>query len=130
MKLPDIVKKYIEIREYIARETAAHDTKLKPYADAMSALEGAAQKIFYETGQTNAKTEFGTAFEKTNTRIRLSDRDAFVAFVRESEDGLDYFTNALAKAKVQEYLDGSAGEPPPGVEVTYVKEIQFRKPNS
>jgi hypothetical protein len=127
MNTGEIVKKYLELREFKKRADEAHKEKMQPYDAAMTALEGAIHKFLNETGQDNAKTPCGTAYKVTNMHVRMSDRETFLEFVKNSEDGLEFFTNAVAKEKIKDYLDGSAGAPPPGIEVTYIQSVNFRK---
>ena len=127
MNAAEIVKKYIDLRNFKKRKTDAFADEMKPYDAAMTALEGAMHKLLNETHQDNAKPEYGPAYKVTNMHVRMSDRATFLKFVKNSDDGLEFFTNAVAKEKIKDYLDGSAGAPPPGIEVTYIESVNFRK---
>lgn len=124
----DIIQKYIAIRDKVASITEAHEAALKPYADALVTLEGLMMNHLAENGLDNVKSEFGTAFKKTGTRVRVADRAAFDAFVVE-QDSLSWFTNAVSKEKIVEYVKENNCAPP-GVDVTYITDVQFNRPRS
>lgn len=122
----DIIQKYIAIRDKVASNTAAFEDGQKPYNDAMTLLEGLMQQHLNDNNLDNVKSEFGTAFKKTGTRVRVADRGAFNQFV-EQQGSLDWFTNAVSKEKIVEYVKENNCAPP-GVDVTYITDVQFNRP--
>lgn len=124
----DIIQKYIALRDWLEADNKANEAKQKPYADAMVLLEGLMQQHLNENNLDNVKSEFGTAFKKTGTRVRVADRGAFNEFV-EKQDSLDWFTNAVSKEKIVEYVKENNCAPP-GVDVTYITDVQFNRPRS
>lgn len=122
----DIIKKYIEIRDFLERDQATADARRKPYVDAMTALEGAMAQHMQDTGTDSVKADgIGTAFHKTNTHVRVADRAAFNEFVQKTGD-LSYFTNAVSKEMILDYIKANEA-PPPGVDFTRITEVQFRR---
>ncbi len=123
-----IIQKYIALRDWLEADTKANDARQKPYADALVTLEGLMMNHLAENGLDNVKSEFGTAFKKTGTRVRVADRGAFNQFV-EQQGSLDWFTNAVSKEKIVDYVK-EHGCAPSGVDVTYITDVQFNRPRS
>jgi hypothetical protein len=122
-----IVKQYIELRDYKKHLAEKHAAELKPYNDAMAALAGAADLLMKETRQTALKTAHGTAFPVKSLSVTCSDQVAFLDFVFQ-HNARQFLTAHVAKEAVEQYMDGpGAGHPPPGVIVTPVVNINFRK---
>ena len=124
----DIIQKYIAIRDKIAKDTEAFEATQKPYTDALVTLEGLMMNHLAENGLDNVKSEYGTAFKKTGTRVRVADRGAFNEFVAQ-QGSLDWFTNAVSKEKIVDYVK-EHGCAPSGVDVTYITDVQFNRPRS
>lgn len=123
----DLIKKYIELRDWLERDTKANDERQKPYCDAMSTIEGALQQHLLTNDLQNIKADgIGTAFLKTNTHVRMADRNAFDAFVSTLPDPLSYFTNAVRKETVLDYAK-EHGTPPAGIDLTSIQEVQIRR---
>lgn len=123
----EIISHYIRYRDHLELLNKEHEAKLKPYQDAMQTLEGLMAQHMQETGVDSVKADgIGTAFHKTSTRVRVADRGAFNEFVKTQEDGLQYFTNAVSKEQILEYIKANE-TPPPGVDYSAVKEVQFRR---
>lgn len=122
-----IIEKYLELRDYIKASDAAHDAEIAPYKAALKALENAALQTMQRDQVTQLKDkDKGTAFQKTQTYVKLADRNEIVNFARQTEGGMDIFTNAISKDYVVSYAEAH-GAPPPGVEITREIVVQFRK---
>ncbi len=122
----EIIKKYVEIRDWIEADTKANDARQKPYTDALVTLEGLMMNHLAENGLDNVKSEYGTAFKKTGTRVRVADRGSFNEFVA-TTGSLDWFTNAVSKEKIVDYVK-EHGCAPAGVDITYITDVQFNRP--
>src|ERR1700733_13976808 len=93
----DIIEKYIALRNTKLALVAEHEAALKPYEQAMNVLENVLQKMMIEQNVTQFKAEgIGTAFQKTNMQVKLSDREQVINFVLR-EQNFDVFTNAVSK---------------------------------
>ena len=124
----DIIKKYIALRDKMEADSKVFEAAQKPYSDAMTLLEGLMQQHLNDNNLDNVKSEFGTAFKKTGTRVRVADRGSFNEFVAQ-QGSLDWFTNAVSKEKIVDYVK-EYGCAPSGVDVTYVTDVQFNRPRS
>ena len=122
----DLIHQYIKLRDAVEARTKAFDVELEPYKAGMVAIEGAMQQHLNDNNLDNVKSEFGTAFKKTSTRVRVADRGAFDEFVTQ-QGTLEWFTNAVVKEKIVEYVKENNCAPP-GVDVTYVTDVQFNRP--
>jgi len=124
----DLIQQYIKLRDAVEARTKAFETELEPYKAGMTAIEGAMQEHLNANNLDNVKSEFGTAFKKTSTRVRVADRNSFNEFVVQ-QGSLDWFTNAVSKEKIVDYVK-EHGCAPSGVDVTYVTDVQFNRPRS
>ncbi len=121
-----LIKKYIELRDWLEADQKAVEERQKPYVDAMKTIEGLTQQALIDAGADNIKTEYGTAYRTTVMSVRMADRAVFVDYVRQLPDGMEYFTNAVAKEKVKDYIDKN-GSAPPGIDVTTIAKTGFRR---
>lgn len=116
-----IISKHIEIREFIEREVAALDERLKPYRAALVALENGAALLAKKTGQTSLKAESGTAYASTNSRVKVEDRTVFHTFVFANQ-AYHFLTAHVMKEAVDDWQEQHEGRLPPGVsKETYIK---------
>ena len=80
---------------------------------------------FNETGQESAKTEHGTAYKATRMSTKVSDRDAFLNFVRENE-AWEFLESRANKTAVTAYMEENE-DVPPGVDVSRISTINIRR---
>jgi len=130
----EVAQKYIAMRDYIKIENDKHDARMKPYADAMQAMEGWALAHLLENNEQSIKTEFGTVFKKEWTQARLADKEAYVEWICSADDGgvliqriMTFFTAAVSKEAVKDFMEANRGALPPGVDFTRGWAAQFRK---
>lgn len=121
----DLIGQYIRLRAKVAQMTEEFDAKLAPYKNAMKILEATVGAQIEQLGGESIKTEQGTAYRSTVLAVKMVDRVAFLNFVFENRAD-SYLTSAVAKEPVKEYLETNQ-TPPPGLEVTFVHNINFRK---
>lgn len=121
----NIVNKYLELREFRKAEEKAFKERMQPYADAMEALEGAADLLMKQTGQKALSTEHGTAFYSHTLSVICEDREKFMDFVF-STRARHFLTSHVSKEAVQAYMEPE-GRVPPGVKVQQVINVNFRK---
>jgi len=102
-------------------------TPMSEYTGAMEALEALADSMMTETKQKALSTESGTAFRVNKQSVTCADPAKFLDWVFQF-NARNFLTSHVAKDPVIEYMEGPGeGHPPPGVKVTPVTEIQFRK---
>ena len=100
--------------------------EIAPYDVALKTLETYALQIMQEDGTKNIKTDAGVAFQKIQQFVKLEDREKIVEFARQTEGGMDIFTNAISKDFVLSWIE-THGAPPPGAAITQELVVQFRK---
>lgn len=119
-----ITEKYIAYRDFCKKQEDELTAKLKPYKEAMAVLEGAASETM--GAAQSVRTEFGTAYRTETLSTRVADRGIFMAFVQH-ESAFDLLTSAVSKDAVKDFMEANGGTPPPGVDLTYVRKINFRR---
>jgi hypothetical protein len=121
----DLIKRYQEIKRTKEIMDTEYKESIKPYSEALEAIELSLLEYLNSNGLQNLKTETGTAYKVTHVNTKMVDRQKLVAFVKET-DNFDLFTNSLTKEAVKAYVE-THKEPPPGVEVTTYLECNIRK---
>lgn len=125
MKLDDLIKKYLKLRDAKSELEAKHKAETQRYTQAMTKIEQLLLAEFNETGQDSAKTAVGTAYKSVRTSAKVADRDAFLDFVREN-DAWGFVENRVNKTAVEEFL-AEHEQLPPGVDVTRSATINIRR---
>ncbi len=114
-----IAAKYIAIRDKKKEENAKWDK-------AMADLEAYAGLLLGEN--QSVKTDSGTVFWKENVSVKVTDREMWFNFIYESGEW-NMLTTHVSKEAYQTWVDDhNRKELPPGTEVSYRKDIQFRRP--
>lgn len=141
-----LIERYLELRDWIARETDKHDERMKPYVDGMEAIEAEFMTRFATREpdlreRANSATQFGTAFRVVRLTPKVVDQSAFMDFVFKNwnDGGKDMFSitplvGSEAKPTplrewLQENVDPTTKEQkfPPGLEVTRKVTVNIRK---
>ena len=121
----ELIKRHQEIKRTKDIMDTEYKESIKPYSEALEAIELSLLEYLNDNGLQNLKTETGTAYKVTHVNTKMVDRQKLVAFVKET-DNFDLFTNSLTKEAVKAYVE-THKEPPPGVEVTTYLECNIRK---
>lgn len=122
----DIVKKYIELRDFVQAETKAFKVRMQTYTDGMSALEAAAAAMMAQTRQTALPTSFGTAYREPQLSVTCQDKDSFHEWVR--VNGQWHFLTAhVSKEAVEQYVEAHEGQAPPYLKVDTYNAVRFRR---
>lgn len=78
----DMIAKHQEIKAALEAAQEAFDAEWKPYRDGMKALELACGKILQDQKMQNFKSDgFGTAFLRRGIKVKVDNRDNFLAYV-------------------------------------------------
>lgn len=141
-----LIQRYLELREFIDRETEKHDARMKPYVDGMQAIENEMlsrlnARVPDENSKANSATDFGTAFRTRRMTPKVVDQSAFMQFC------FDHWENGGSEMFSITPLIGSEAKPtalrewladnvdpetkeqklPPGLEVTRKISVNIRK---
>lgn len=109
MKMSEIVKRYVELRDKRA-QLKAESAELKAEMDQ---IESKLLAAFDKLGVDSAKTPFGTAYTTTNTSAKVADKEVFMNFVRDTEQW-ELLETRAAKLAVEHYKEIN-GDLPPGI---------------
>jgi hypothetical protein len=128
----ELIGRYIALRDYVAKRSAEHAEELKPYAEAMAAIEAAGSAMLIEQGgeegKANIATPAGTMFRKRWTAMKVADRPMFFDFVADDWDNRQKFlTSAVAKKEIEEWIEVEKAVPP-GLDITRGYSTLFNKP--
>lgn len=124
----EMIAKYLELRNYVQKMTEEHTAAIKPYTEAMVAIEGTLGQKMIDQDLTNIKAEgIGIAFRQKGTSIKVSDRRKFMDFVFEDPNGERFLTAHIAKEAAEEFMTANDGALPPGVEASTFYNTRFRK---
>ncbi len=124
--IDDMVRKAIELDDYISAETKAHDERMKPYRDGLNAIKAATLAHLQAQKQQNAKTESGTAYQQTTMSVKVDDREKFLDFIDGQEQWSMLDAGAL-KAPVETWINEHNGEAPPGISVSFFTKCNIRR---
>ena len=128
MDVKNIVETYIKYRDYIDKREDELKTELKVYRDAMKVLEAATNKVLTASNVESLRTEAGTAYFTEVMSVSTVDRSALFDYVK-ANGAYDLLTSAVAKDQVREFMQSHDGSQPPGVNVTFVRKVNFRHGN-
>lgn len=127
MTTPDaLIKQYVALRDKVKAEEDFLSEKLKPYKQAMQAIEGFLAITLREAGAESIKTEFGTVYTTRIMSAKVADREAFLTYVLEYGE-TDFLTSAVSKEAVKAYMEKNDGQFPPGIEVGYMQNVNVRR---
>lgn len=127
MTTGELIKRYIELRDYKESATRAFEEQMKPYTDAMKTIEDRVTADILACGGESIKTEHGTAYRTQTMAVKVADREAFFDFIQ--EDFLHrsgFLTSAVTKEEVKAYLEEHNAKPP-GLDVTFIHKTNFRR---
>ena len=122
----ELVLKHNEIVEYLERETAIFEAKMKPYQEGAKAILAALHTKLLEDKFQNVKSRYGTPYLHTSTSVKVDNRGEFLKYVTE-QGRWDMLDARALKEPVEAFIDhedNKEGVAPPGV--TYTKFTSCR----
>jgi len=119
------VQQYIALRDKKKELKKKHEDELRPYNDAMDALEQAIMTQLQAMNAENIKTDKGTAYLTTRVSATVADAEAFWNHVVSTQDWslIDKRANAPA---VTAYVE-KHGHAPPGLNYNTMLELGVRR---
>lgn len=118
-----MVESYLKLRDFEKNAKDEFDEKMKPVKDMKQKLEGLMLKHLHDTGAEHIGTGAGTVYRLTRTSASVTDREAFIQLVRET-DNFDLLDLKANKTEVTQLLE--AGHEVPGVKVTVMETVGVR----
>lgn len=128
-----LVSRYLKMRAFLEKEAEAQAAYVKGIVDGMTVIGGVLhQRLLDRTPnwkpgvKASGSAGGGTFFLKTDTSVKVADRQAFHEFVL-ANNATMFLTAHVAKEAVEEYQKEHSGDTPPGVTVDYIAKLQVRK---
>jgi len=126
MKMEDVVKAYITLRNQKDSIEGEVKEKVKSIKEKMAKLEAYIKKEADEQGVTSFKTGYGTAFVTTTDFAQVADWDAILGFIKDN-GAWDMLEKRVSKNAVRGYID-EHNKVPSGVNYGTRIDINVRKP--
>lgn len=120
-----LIAKYLELRARKAKLEEEQALARQPFNDAMDMIEGEMSSRLLARGANNSKTDNGTAYRSKVVKYKVTDREAFLGFVRERDLWNLMSVNTL-KEGMDEFVE-SQNALPPGTDATAIESTNFRK---
>jgi len=125
MKIDGLIDRYIQLRDRIAQEKAAHDASVAKYKSGMERVEVAIMAEINAQGVESVRTEFGTAFKSVATSVTAADGEMFLQFCRDN-DRFDLLEKRPSKIAVEEYKAAN-DDLPPGINYRQTVTLNVRR---
>lgn len=124
-RMDNLIRMFVQARDALAKRKSEYEESIKPILEIKSKLEGRMLAFLEESGQTSAKTQYGTCFTSTKDSASLGDPEAFMAYVMKNGafELLDRRANATA---VRDFVE-EQGTLPPGVNFTSRISLSVRR---
>ena len=97
-----VIEKFQEVRNAKAKLVAKHKEEIAPYDQAIARLEAYIQSEFSRLNVTSMNTPSGTAVVSQTTRLRITDWDKALDFIRQGERWV-VLNKALSKNAIVEW---------------------------
>ena len=116
---------FIKLRDTKKAKDDEHKKSVAKLVAAMDKLEGALLEFLDANGVQNIACSAGTAYKSSKRSATIEDKEAFMSFVKETEqwEALDIKAN---KTFVNDYLEENQ-EAPPGVKITQINTVGVQR---
>ena len=125
MKVDELVKRYILLRDKKLAIKKEYDEKVAKLEQVMDKVEAVLLKHFEETGAESVKTDSGTAYKSHRTSATVADWDAFLAHVQRHE-AWELLEHRAAKKAVEEFKAAN-DDLPPGINWSSEVVVNIRR---
>jgi hypothetical protein len=129
VKLDNIVKTYLAIRDERDKLAREHEAKDKELANDLAELEQVLLNSCNEISADSIKTEVGTIIKNTRESFVCGDWDNFKQFVKDN-DAIELLQQRIHQSNFKEFLSNREEEGlPPGISSMREFKITVRKPS-
>lgn len=111
MKLDEVVKNYIALRDKKAAIKADYDAKAAKIDDVLDKVEAKILEYFEQSGLESIRTDTGTAYKSTRNSATVADWDSVLAHILETEN-YQLLEHRVSKKAVEEYRMANEDLPP------------------
>ena len=130
----DLIKRYIELRDWMAAQSKKFKEFLQPYREEMAAIEGKMLAKINSEGGKAISTDFGVAYTSETMTPKVEDRQKYLDWLWGLSDE-EWITHGNAMLQlaapqvdaVREYMEDHQGQLPPGVTKTDYRNLNIRK---
>lgn len=128
LKIDDLTARYIGIRDRKHAVVEQNKSAIATFDAELDRLENIMLCWLQLYGLQSAPTPNGTPYLTDKTGATIKDRAAFDRFVLEDPaNRMAFFTNAIGKDTVRQYMEVNEGVPPPGVDWYSEKAVNFKR---
>lgn len=124
IKIDELTKKYNRLREIKALYDKEHKEKTAKVKEGMQKIENIMLQFFEETGQSSAKTSFGTPYVTLRESYSVADRDTYIEWVKDN-GAWEFLESRVSKSAVEAYKE-ETGELPPGINYSAERKVNVR----
>jgi hypothetical protein len=125
MKFDEVAASYIQLRDAKTEMEREHEAALAPIKEAMKEAEEAMLGHLNEMGASSLRTPSGTITKAKKTSVTIGSWDAAWDFIR-SKELWHFLEHRISKTAVEGYIN-EHGETPPGVNISSIYTVQFRR---
>lgn len=125
MKFEEVVSTYIALRDQKQEMERECARAIAPINEAMEAAEQAMLGKLNEMGVSSLRTQYGNIIKAKKTSVSVADWETALGFIQ-AHDLWHMLERRIGKAATEQYIE-EHGEPPPGVNVTTMFTVQFRR---
>lgn len=127
MKMDDLVKTYIRLREKKSQRKADFDTDIAKYDELQDKIEALLLLKFGELGIDSVRTEKGTAYASVRSSVSIADWDSFRTFCEAQDDPFTFIDRKASKTAIEQYKSANDDQLPPGVNWSATRVVNFRR---
>jgi len=127
MKMDDLVKTYIKLREKKSQLKAEFDANTARYDELQDKIEALLLHRFGELGIDSVRTEKGTAYSSVRSSVSIADWDSFRAFCEAQEDPFTFIDRKASKTAIEQYKSANDDQLPPGLNWSSTRVVNFRR---
>lgn len=125
MNAKEAIELYYEGKEKKAKMDAEYKAKCKSYDEKFKKIEAYLRAIMAKQGVESLKTEAGTAYISTRSRVSCADKDEFMQFIRKN-DFWELLDARPLKSGVEAYV-AENNRLPPGLNITREQVVNVRR---
>lgn len=139
-----LIKREIELDDYISAQSKAFTEFCKPFRAEMEALRNRLLQMLLEQKTDSFKTKHGTAYTSTLLQHKIDPnaapytdeqgatyigRDALLYYMldRWQEYGNEALAVSIPVATVRQVMDDNNGTPPPGLTISYFTRVNVKR---
>lgn len=127
MKMDDLVKTYIQVREKKSQLKAAYDADKAQFDTLQDKIEALLLAKFGEMGIDSIRTEHGTASTARQTSTSIADWDTYRTFLDAQDDPYMFIERRPNKTAIEQYKSENDDQIPPGLNWSETRTVNFRR---